>query len=383
MKVALLAPEFLPPWGGVGIYSFELARALCEFRDIELHVITPEREGAYSTKQIEKLFDGRVKVHYMSRANDTFFYNLKFQVALFRKFKALHMEHKFDLVHAANLVHMPDIFLKFQEWDIPFVTTIHTTLDGQSKVDGKKRHISWSLAPVEVLSRIAYPYIKGMQNAYLKRTKNFICVSEWVKEMAGVQAEVIHNGVDHRRFSPVKKQNKVPVVLYTGRLLAMKGIDCLIEAMKPLLEKHKMRLVVAGAGNIERYTKMLDGVNPEYFEFLGAVPYEEIHTLYQKADIFVMPSLTESFPLSVLEAMSSGVAVVSTRVGGVPEMLDHTTGLLVEPNNAEDLRTSIILLLEDKQLRQKLAGNARKRVQERLTAKKMARKTYEVYKSIL
>jgi glycosyltransferase involved in cell wall biosynthesis len=384
MRVALLAPEFLPPWGGVGVYSFELARALSRNRKLELHVLTPVRERRCSEEELARYFRHQVHVHYLSTARDSFFYNLNFQLALWKSFAALHGQYRFDLVHSANLVHMPDIFLKFRSWEIPFVTTIHTTLDGQSRVNGTKTYNSLGLAPVEVFSRLAYPYIKTMEKLYLRRSRNFICVSNWVKSLAGVQAEVIHNGVDEKRFRPVQRRNDVPVVLYVGRLLAMKGIDCMIDALRPLMLQKKIRLLCMGAGNSNRYVRKLSGIDPEYYRFLGAVPYEKIHEVYQQADLFVLPSLTESFPLSVLEAMASGLPVVATKVGGIPEMIsDGKNGLLVEPNNSGQLRDAVQGLLCNARLKRALEANARQSVESNFTSSLMAKQTYRVYSRLV
>ena len=382
IKIAFLAPEFLPPWGGVGVYSFELMRALSNYNNLDLHVITPVRGKRYD-RELKNYFKSNVHVHYISKANDTFFYNLKFQVALLRKFSALHKRHKFDLVHAANLVHMPDIFLKFRKWNIPFLTTIHSTIDGQSRINGVTKYNSDTLASVELLSRITYPYIKFMEKVYLKRTQNFVCVSEWIKKLSGVDGRVIHNGIDERRFSPQKKNNKVPNVLYVGRLLAMKGIDCLIESLRPLLLKKRIKLLILGEGNANKYRKKLSGIDKSYYSFLGTLPYEKIHAAYQNADIFLLPSLTESFPFSILEAMASRVAVVSSNVGGVPEIIeDYKTGLLFEPNNAQQLYEKVTMLLEDSELKKKLETNARGHVEKHLTSTIMAKKTHEVYREL-
>ena len=80
MKIAFLAPEFLPAWGGVGTYSAELVKGLCSYDDLDIHVITPKRGVDYKLSKIEKYFDGKITFHNISTANDSFFYNLKFQL---------------------------------------------------------------------------------------------------------------------------------------------------------------------------------------------------------------------------------------------------------------------------------------------------------------
>ncbi|MFH1510531.1 MAG: glycosyltransferase family 4 protein [Candidatus Woesearchaeota archaeon] len=382
MRLAFFAPEFIPVWGGVGVYSYELVRQLARL-GIDIHVMTPDRGYRYSEAQVKKEIGDNIKIHYLSTANDTFFYNIKFQAALFWRFKKLHEIHKFDLCHAANLVHMPDIFLKFSKWDIPFITTVHSTLDGQSRINGIGQHNS-GLAPVEFLSRVFHPYIRFMERAYVKRTRHFICVSEWVRKLGQFDARVIHNGIDTKRFAPKKKRNEIPVVLYVGRMLAMKGIDTLIQAIKPMLEERRAKLRIIGSGNTARYASKLEGVDTGYYRIQENMPYQEMHKVYQEADIFVLPSLTESFPLSILEAMATKTAVISTDVGGIPEMVEHNkNGLLVKPQDSLGLRKAINTLVGDNALRQRLASRGCSTVEEKFTSKNMASQTVKAYEEMI
>ena len=379
MKIAIIAPEFIPPWGGVGVYSYELAKALLRKQGLEVHVITPRR-SSYSGEGLKG-----INLHYLSQANDTFFYNLKFQMAVWKDFKKLHRIHGFDIVHSTSLVQMPDVFLKMKAWDIPFVTTVHTTIAGQSRIRGLRQHNSLTLAPVEILSRLAYPYIRGMERFYIRKSANFICVSDWIREHSKVfNSRVIHNGVDEDRFYPVKRDNDVPVVLYVGRLLAMKGIDSMLKALLPLLRNKSIKLLIAGPGNKEKYYGLLKGVDKRQCIFLGNVPYQAIHKLYLSSDIFLLPSLTESFPLSVLEAMSSGCAVIATDVGGIPEMIDNgLNGILIPPADVKAISSATSLLADDGSLRSVLGHRARKKVEGNFTVKRMCDGTYGFYKEII
>jgi glycosyltransferase involved in cell wall biosynthesis len=83
MKVAILAPEFIPTWGGVGIYTVELVKELASYKDMDVHVITPCRNDVGEKEVLKELGKPKnVHIHQISTANDTFFYNFKFQVAL-------------------------------------------------------------------------------------------------------------------------------------------------------------------------------------------------------------------------------------------------------------------------------------------------------------
>ena len=395
VKLAFLAPEFLPPWGGVGIYSVELIKQLSQHQDMDIHVITPRRGKGYDRRSIEKYFGDKITIHNISNANDGFFYNFYFQLAILKDFNTLNKKHHFDLMHSANLVHMPDIYLKFQKQKIPSLTTVHTTLQSQSKINGNSKLESKNRAMVEKMTSVYYPVIKTLEKAYIKRTKNFIAVSHWVSKFLSPMhkhtLEVIHNGIDTKRFSKKAKgeftflQDKnMPIVLYTGRLLAMKGLSTLIKAMKEVLQYTQAHFVFAGSGDKAQWNDDLKTIHSEYYSFLGYVPYEKIHELYAACDIFVLPSYTESFPLSILEAMASSKPVIATTVGGIPEMIENAkNGILVEPGNEKQLAQSLILLISDPALRKKIAGQGLKQVQDNFDSKLMASKTKSFYETVL
>ncbi len=405
MRVAFLAPEFLPALGGVGTYSVELVKNLSKSRDIEVHVITPSRGRDYDKDKVMEYFNDRIEVHNISRADDSFFYNFSFQLAVLRDFGRLKKENKFDIVHSANLVHMPDIFLKFGKMDIPSLTTVHTTLKSQSHAGGSVRlEGAGKKSAVERMTSLAYPYISMMERKYLRETDNLIAVSDWVKGFVmGVSSpknlEVIPNGVDIERFSPLARsqdekrfwEDKLgesgrPVVLFCGRLMALKGLKTLIESMKDVLAEEDAYFVFAGPGDKEPWEKMIGslGINNKNYLFLGQVGHDRIPSLYRKADIFVLPSFTESCPLTVIEAMATGLPVVASEVGGMSELIsDGKDGLLVRPGDPAQLAERIISLLGDRRLRKRLGARARAKTEERFSSEVMARKTREYYEKVM
>ena len=402
MRLAYLAPEFLPTWGGVGVYSAELVRNLCMDDEMEIHVITPKRGADYDSSKISRFFDNRVQIHNISNANDGFFYNFSFQLSMLKNFEKLNRKYKFDLVHSANLVHMPDIYLKLKKMDIPSLTTVHTTLKSQSHVNGKSRLEKGycKKIAVEKLTSLSYPYIKFLEKIYLKKTDNLIAVSEWIKGFIAngnnkKDIRVIHNGVDSEKFHPKNKKSEEfgflndknkPIIFYCGRLLALKGLKTLIDSMKEILKKHDVYFVFAGSGDVKIWQNMIkiNGIREKNYMFLGYVPYEEIHHLYSKIDIFVLPSFTESFPLTLLEAMSSGVPVIASNVGGIPEIIENQKdGLLFEAGDSNHLSKIIISILDDKNLGKRISLNARTKIEENFNSKDMAANTKKFYEKIL
>jgi len=170
------------------------------------------------------------------------------------------------------------------------------------------------------------------------------------------EVQVMPNGVEilGRRDSEGEK------LVYVGRLTRKKGVEYLISAMK--LVRDVDLLIVGDGSNGQRLEKMAHGLR---VEFAGGVPPERIYQYLKQAKIVILPSLYEGLPNVILEAMSMGVPVIATRVGGVPDVIkDGETGLLVEPGRVEELAISIKKLIEDDNLRRKISKNCLKEVKK-------------------
>jgi len=127
-----------------------------------------------------------------------------------------------------------------------------------------------------------------------------------------------------------------------------------------------------------------EGIPPHCYSFLGYIPHDKMPEIYSNSSIFVLPSLIESFPFSVLEAMSSGAAVIASNVGGVPEMIeDGVDGLLVPPGNPEILAEKILFLLNNESELKRISKKARERVLREFTSEIMSNKTEKIYERIL
>ena len=95
-----------------------------------------------------------------------------------------------------------------------------------------------------------------------------------------------------------------------------------------------------------------------YIIFIGKVPHEEVLKYMSLSDVFVLPSLSEGFPNVVLEAMASGLPIVATKVGGLPEIVKNgENGFLIKPRNSKELAKKILLILNDKELSGRMSKN--------------------------
>jgi glycosyltransferase involved in cell wall biosynthesis len=162
--------------------------------------------------------------------------------------------------------------------------------------------------------------------------------------------QVVPNGVEIRSRMDLEGEK----LLYVGRLTRKKGIEYLISAVK--LVGDADLLIVGDGPDRDRLEKMALGLR---VEFVGRASPERICQYLKQAKILILPSLYEGLPNVILEAMAVGVPVIATRVGGIPDLVkDGETGLLVEPGSVDELTRGIRKLIEDDDLRKKLANNS-------------------------
>jgi len=166
---------------------------------------------------------------------------------------------------------------------------------------------------------------------------------------AGSRIHVMPNGVEirgRRNFEGEK-------LVYVGRLTRKKGVEYLISAMRSVKE---VDLLIVGDGpDRQRLEKMAAGLR---VKFIGMVSPDRVYDYLEQAKILILPSFYEGLPNVILEAMSLGVPVIATRVGGIPDLVrQKETGLLVEPGGVDELAIGIKKLIEDDDLRRRVSKN--------------------------
>jgi spore coat protein SA len=212
---------------------------------------------------------------------------------------------------------------------------------------------------------------RGQLNA-LKKTPIVFC-SEFLKKEADTalpnhfeSTHVVHNGADGGKFHSVKRdRNSLPTIIYTGRLVPYKGIHVLLDAMR-ILERKKIKAkckIVGGArfgsSSPTRYVRKLQRRKSTNTEMIGYVAGDGLAELLRNADIFCCPSIwNDPFPMALLEAMASGLPVVASRTGGIPEQLAYGGGILVPPNEPEALAAALERLVNDASYREELSDKA-------------------------
>ncbi len=253
-------------------------------------------------------------------------------------------EFKPDVIHAQHLWIAPYVASKTK---IPYVITAHgTDLMGFKKDERYRKYALEASRKAAFVIAISKQVYSETQELYKIPNENLI---------------LNPNGFDETVFNikPVKRekalaelklpQNSKKIVSFVGKLTDFKGVDILIKAAKIVTESIP-EVIFALAGNgqlreeLEKLSKDL-GLNNVYF--LGHKNQNEVATLYNLAEVSVVPSRVEPFGLVALEAMACGTPVVATNAGGLPDFVNKKVGALVEMNNPEELASALIYELQN------------------------------------
>lgn len=192
-------------------------------------------------------------------------------------------------------------------------------------------------------------------------------ISAWTRGAANVR--VLFNPVPAAEFpwTGPRGAKENPVVLFMGRVGERKGIFDLVEAWPAIVEAcPSARLRVGGDGDLERLRRQIATLGvQDSVEVLGWISGDARLEAYADADVYCLPSYAEGLPISVLEAMASGLAVVSTTVDGIPDaVVEAETGFLLEPADGPGTADRLIRLLQDVELRDRFGVASRARVEQ-------------------
>lgn len=207
------------------------------------------------------------------------------------------------------------------------------------------------------------------------------------------------NGIDTFVFSPNKQERdrrrkqlgmreEECLLMTSGTISKEKGHHLAVETLNTLLEENTgLKLVIVGAGE---YLASLSGLVEKHglkdrVILTGFIPNEYISSYYNAADIYLLPTLrAEGLPFTLIEAMSLGLPIIASKIGGIPNILkNEQEGLLVNPGDTDDIVSKILILLQNESLRKELGANARSKVLNELKAENMVNRTLKVIESNL
>ena len=357
MRICLVN-SFFPPWrGGAETYTYNLARQLVKNgNDVEVFCAAPPREpGSYTVENL--------KVNCLPIT--AWLYGTPIMAELPRRL----VRSQADLIHAG----FPSPYNAFAASmvcriaDTPCVLTWHNDLPAITSIAGL----------------LACMHDQLVSRTYLRTYARIISTSQRYAESSRIlrrykaKVRIVPNGVDCERFHPAIDPNPVrsrvnlredKIILFVGALSrwhGYKGLDVLIKAFASASRLRKdIALMVVGDGSMRQtYEKLASDLNlTDRVFFVGDVPDEALPSYYAASDLLVLPSKdrSEGFGLTILEANACGKPAIGSEVGGIPDVIKHGfNGLLVPPDNPEELCRAMLSLIENDSLRKTMGRNGR------------------------
>jgi len=216
------------------------------------------------------------------------------------------------------------------------------------------------------------------------------CISDFCRSQAMLFSEpqhwdklhIVHCGVEPERYGPGPRPTR-PTLLFVGRLAAVKGVSVLFDALTVVIKQHPdvlLRLVGDGPERPLLDARAVEMGFQDHVEFCGYKSQADVAEALSTADIFVLPSFAEGVPVVLMEAMASQVPVVTSRIAGVPELVeDGRSGLLVPPGATGPLTDALNKLLGDANLRAEMGKIGQAKVATDYVSAKEAEKLMHLF----
>lgn len=255
-----------------------------------------------------------------------------------------------------------------------------------------------------------YPNYGGltmhMTREVINKSDALISVSAALKEAANAiapskkQIKIIYNGCDQNSFARQPEQRslmrsklsiglKEKVLAFVGNISEDKGVFELLRAFQSVLSKNNcIRLLLAGSGDkkdISEFNLLISSLHLKpKVNWLGKLAHAEIASLMSSADIFVFPSHHEGLPNAVLEAMSCGLPIIATRIGGIPEAVEHNqSGLLVPAKDVSALANAIEFMVKNADSAKEMGERGREIIKNKFNWQANAENMLQVYREII
>jgi len=364
-----------PSLGGSGVVATELGKALAQ-QGSDVHFITTSHPSRLTG------YDERVYFHkVISEEYPLFQQYTPYSLSLAVKIREVAEQYGLDLVHVHYAIpHATSAFLAremLKPKRLPTVTTLHGT----------------DITLVGMM-----PSYYEITRFSIEKSDAVTAVSEFLRQETirefRIQhpIDVVHNFVDTAAFHPQEApparrrlaREGERVLMHVSNFRKVKNLPIVLQVFNEVQRVVPARLVLVGDGPereaTERQTEAL-GIADRVL-FLGDQEY--IADLLPAADVFLLPSQHESFGLAALEAMSCGVPVVGSRIGGLPEVIVHEeTGYLCDPNDAACMTAIVMGLLKNEPLRREIGRAARLRVERMFNRDLVVARYVDVYERLL
>lgn len=388
MRILVLNYEYPPLGGGAAVATAALAQGLVE-RGVKVDVVTAgvgssaERRISGSPREpfehpgltLHRVRSRRTGVHEAGMGDAG-----SYLVAALPLIRQLLRTHRYDAVHV--FFSLPTGAL------LPFLdlrgTPVVVSLRG-SDVPGYDSHNR----ALQLAHRLLAPLTRWIW----RRADRVVAVCESLGQLAlrtwpDLRYTVVPNGVDLTLFHPAATANPLrpsPIrCLAVARLIERKGLGDLIRALA-LLERGRFQLEIVGGGADERVLRSLasDLGLADEIHFAGPLDRSEVAKRYRDADLFTLPSSAEAFGNVFAEALASGLPIVGSSIGGIPDLVEHgTNGFLVQPGDVSALAGAIRYLADDPELRHEMAQRNRAKAEASLEWSQVTRRYLSTYEAL-
>lgn len=352
---------------GVGTYTNKLIKALNKNKYFVILITSSE------IKENKNLIVFRVPSNYLGHAGFIPF-----------SYRASKIYKNIKDIYKINLLHFTDAkeSLFFIKDNSPIIGTIHDYHGAIATINPLryiKIYSDWTYR------WIYYNFLRALEKRTLNKMDSLIFVSKFTQKKIlknydiKKDSSVIYNGIGRKYGSNFYKKKKNQI-LFVGGNFDGKGLRILIEAAKLLDKKIKCNYIVVGNDKkMSYYLKLIKKYKlTERFEFIKKIKNEDLKKYYSESPIFVLPSFVDSTPFSILEAMINRCAIISTKVGGIPEMVDKS-GIILDEGDFFSLSKNILALTKDKKLLKEFQNLAYKRA-DNFTDRTMLKEHLNIYK---
>lgn len=354
MRVLFLNYEYPPLGGGAGNATFYLLKELVRENNLAVDLITSSI-GEYREYQ----FSDRIKIYFLDINKNHALHDqslgnlLKYSRQARRVSRALINKYKYDLVHA--FFGIPCGYLAMKT-GLPYIVSLRG-----SDVPFYSRKYKWM--DQFIFKKLSRDYI-------WRRATAVVANSEGLRQLAlqsspAQKISVIPNGVDTNKFFPNEKhRNSEFTIIFNSRFIERKGIRYLVEAfIRFAQECRDVRLLTMSTGNLEAEMKerIRQAGLTNRAEFHGFIDpkTDRIAINYRRGHVFVLPSENEGMSNSLLEAMASGLPIITTDTGGTAELVDDSNGLIIPSRDVTAIYRALRRLHQDRDFAHRLGAQSR------------------------
>ncbi|WP_203229184.1 glycosyltransferase family 4 protein [Halobellus captivus] len=374
LRIAMLQDDWWPRTGGGPVHVKELAIALAKHHactvDIYTRALSQHGEAYTDTERYQS---GQVTVNRIRPCTD--YWNPVGRISSMVTPIPKLLREEYDVIHGHTF--LPAVPTRASGFlsGVPTVFTVHGTAltsgvgRDESALAGVKRWIE-----KQFVLGFDYDTVISVNHDHVD-----------LLETGHDDVRAIPNGVDLDRFDVAA--DRTQDVLFLGRLAPKKRVTDLIAAFANLVDEFPdstLRIVGTGPKREELETQVEELGIPSHVSFEGRVSDESIPRFYASAGVFVLPSVWEGHPLTLLEAWAASSPVIASSVEGIEEFVDHDeTGYLVPPESPEELTNAIRHVLKNPDRAQEWGKNARELVENQYSWEGVADRTYNLYRDLV